>query len=164
MFSDTQLCPTLCDPMNCSLPGSSVQGISQVRTLMWVAISSSRGCSWPRDQTHVSGLLHWQADFLSVSHLGSRSIMVIKFPHALVWSWPCLHFWVTDLACLSALNIFPLSVGLQGLCWKLCSSIKIPWIWFSLAAFTVLTLIFERLIIMCLSEDLFGCYLCASFT
>ena len=38
----TQLCPTLCDPMDCSLPGSSVHGISQARILEWVAISFSR--------------------------------------------------------------------------------------------------------------------------
>ena len=41
----TQLCPTLCDPMDCSLPGSSVHGILQARILKWVAISFSRGQS-----------------------------------------------------------------------------------------------------------------------
>ena len=46
--------------MNCSLPGSSVHGIPQVRILEWVAISFSRGSSRPRDQTHVSSFLHWQ--------------------------------------------------------------------------------------------------------
>ena len=50
----SQLCPTLCDPMGCGLPGSSVQGILQAGILEWVAISSSRGSSWPRDQTRVS--------------------------------------------------------------------------------------------------------------
>ena len=49
-----QLCPTLCDPMDCSLPGSSVHGIFQARIMEWVAISFSRGSSWPRDQTRVS--------------------------------------------------------------------------------------------------------------
>ena len=44
----------LCDPMDCSLPDSYIYGISQGRILEWVAISSSRGSSWPRDQTHVS--------------------------------------------------------------------------------------------------------------
>ena len=44
-----QSCPTLRDPMNCSLPGSSVHGISQVRILQWIAISCSRGSSPPRD-------------------------------------------------------------------------------------------------------------------
>ena len=44
----------LCDPMDCSLPGFSVHGIFQARVLEWVAISFSRGSSWPRDRTQVS--------------------------------------------------------------------------------------------------------------
>ena len=47
-------CPTLCDPMDCSPPSSSVQGILQARTLEWVAVPSSRGSSQSRDWTHVS--------------------------------------------------------------------------------------------------------------
>ena len=50
----THLCPTLCDPKDWSLPGSSVHGISQARTLEWVAISFSRGSPQPRARTHVS--------------------------------------------------------------------------------------------------------------
>ena len=46
--------PTLWDPMDCSLPCSSIQGIFQARVLEWVAISFSRGSSWPRNQTRVS--------------------------------------------------------------------------------------------------------------
>ena len=49
-----QSCPTLCDPVDHSPPGSSVHGILQARILEWVAISFSRGSSWPRDQTQVS--------------------------------------------------------------------------------------------------------------
>ena len=49
-----QLCPTLWDPMDHSSPGSAVAGILQARTLEWVAISFSRGSSWPRDRTMVS--------------------------------------------------------------------------------------------------------------
>ena len=49
-----QSCPTLCDPMDCSLPGSSVPGILQARVLEWVAISFSRRSSQPRDGTRVS--------------------------------------------------------------------------------------------------------------
>ena len=49
-----QSCPTLCDPTDCSLPGSSIRGVSQARILEWVAISSSRESSLPRDQTWVS--------------------------------------------------------------------------------------------------------------
>ena len=40
-----QLCPTLCDPVDCTLPGSSVHGILQARTVEWVAMPSSRGSS-----------------------------------------------------------------------------------------------------------------------
>ena len=46
--------PTLCNPMDCNLPGSSVHGILQARILEWVAISSSRGSSQSGDQTCVS--------------------------------------------------------------------------------------------------------------
>ena len=56
-------CPTLSSPMNWSPLGSSVFGISQARILEWVAISFSRGSSRPRNQTHISYLLHWQAGF-----------------------------------------------------------------------------------------------------
>ena len=49
-----QSCQTLCDPMDCSLPSSSVHGILQARILEWVAISFSRRSSWPRDWTRVS--------------------------------------------------------------------------------------------------------------
>ena len=52
-------CPTLCDPVDCSLPGSSVHGIFQARVLEWIAISFSRGSSWPRDRTHVSCIGRW---------------------------------------------------------------------------------------------------------
>ena len=50
----TQLCPTLCDPMDCSPPASSVYGILQAGILEWVAIPFSRGSSQPRNQTQVS--------------------------------------------------------------------------------------------------------------
>ena len=49
---------TLCDPVDCRPPGFCVRGISQARILEWVAISFSRGSSWPRDRTwgsHIAG-------------------------------------------------------------------------------------------------------------
>ena len=49
-----QLCPTLCDPMDCRLSGSSVHGTFQARVLEWIAISFSRGSSQPRNRTQVS--------------------------------------------------------------------------------------------------------------
>ena len=67
-----QKCPTLHNPIDCSLPDSPDHGILQARIPEWVATSSSRGSSWPRDQTHVSYiscigrrvLYHWH-------HLGN---------------------------------------------------------------------------------------------
>ena len=58
-----QLCPTLSDPVDCSPPGSSVCGILQARVPEWVAISFSRGSSWPRDQTLVS---HFAGRFVTI--------------------------------------------------------------------------------------------------
>ena len=62
MGVSTQLCLTLCDPMDCSLPGSSILWIFQARILEWVAISFSRGSSQPKERTQVSTL---QADSLT---------------------------------------------------------------------------------------------------
>ena len=50
----TQSCPTLCEPMDCTLPGSSVHSIFQAWILEWAAIPFSRGSSWLRNQTWVS--------------------------------------------------------------------------------------------------------------
>ena len=50
----TQACPTLCDPVDCSPPGSSVHGILQARILEWAAIPFSRGPSQSRDGNWVS--------------------------------------------------------------------------------------------------------------
>ena len=55
--SGAQSCLTLCDPMDCSLPSSSVHGILQARILEWVAISFSRESSWPRERTQVSWIV-----------------------------------------------------------------------------------------------------------
>ena len=52
-----QSCPTPCDPMDYSLSGSSIHGIFQARVLEWIAISFSRGSSWPRNWTQVSRIV-----------------------------------------------------------------------------------------------------------
>ena len=54
-----QSCPTLSDPMDCSLSGSSIHGIIQARVLEWIAISFSRGSSRTRDRNWVSGFTVW---------------------------------------------------------------------------------------------------------
>ena len=63
-----QSCLTLCDTMNCSLPGSSFHVIFQARVLKWVAISYSRGSSHPRDWTHISWI--GRQIFYQLQHLG----------------------------------------------------------------------------------------------
>ena len=47
-------CVWLCNPMDCSLPGSSVHGILQARILKWIAMLSFRVSSWPKEQTFIS--------------------------------------------------------------------------------------------------------------
>ena len=59
MWSVAKSCPILCDPMDCSLPGSPVHGVFQARILEWVVISSSRGSSQPRDQTCICCIGRW---------------------------------------------------------------------------------------------------------
>ena len=59
----TQSCPTLCNPMDYSPPGSSVGENLQARTLVWVAIPFSRGSSQPRDRTWVS---HISGEFFTI--------------------------------------------------------------------------------------------------
>ena len=71
-----QLCPTLCDPMDCSLPGSSVHGLFQAKLLEWIAISYSRGFSRSRkipDSGSNSHLLLWQAGSLPLVLPGRRA-------------------------------------------------------------------------------------------
>ena len=66
-----QSCPTLFDPVDCSPPGSSVPGIVQARILEWVATSSSRGSSQPRDQTHVSCIGERTMGFPGITAVGN---------------------------------------------------------------------------------------------
>ena len=53
-YMNAQSCPTLCNPMDCGPPGSSVHGILQARIMEWVAMPSSRGSSWHRNRTCFS--------------------------------------------------------------------------------------------------------------
>ena len=71
-----QSCPTLSDPMDRSLPGSSVLGLPQKRILEWVAISSSRGTSW---RVHVSKSLFFKA-FAVFQNLVVEGVGTRPFP------------------------------------------------------------------------------------
>ena len=85
----------LCDPMDCSPPGSSVHGVFQARILEWVAIPYSRESSQPRDQTCIFPAL-W-VDCLPLNHLGSplcwyslqvlNNLMKVNFSKAYEEDW-----------------------------------------------------------------------------
>ena len=81
---------TLSDPMDCSPPGSSVQGISQARILEEVAISFSKGSSWPRNQTCVSyvsyiGKVDFFFFFLTTAPSGKPELHDQHPNHCLLW-------------------------------------------------------------------------------
>ena len=76
----TQMCLTLCNPMDYSPSGSSAHGISHIRILKWDAVSSSRGFSWSRDQTCVS----------CISFTASRFFTAVPIPGLKtqsLWEW-----------------------------------------------------------------------------
>ena len=85
----------LCDPMDCSPPGSSVHGIFQARILEWVAIYSSRGASWLRNRTHVSSL--------RLSYLGSPTC----------WKSVLKSSFLLKRTLLALLNLQPASCSLK---------------------------------------------------
>ena len=112
-----QSCLTVCDPMDCSLQGSSVHGIFQARVLEWVAISFSRGSSRLRDQTQVS-------------HIAGRWFAVWAPEKPILCARKCITVMWKHLACVrvalsgfSAVQLFatlwtvpcqtPLSTGLS---------------------------------------------------
>ena len=85
MCSDTQSCPTLCDPTGCSQPGSSVHGILQKRILECVVISFSRGSSWPRDQIQVSHIAGRHFNLWATKESNHRP--------KVEWWWPTGQWW-----------------------------------------------------------------------
>ena len=77
MCSVAQSSPTLCSPMDCIPPGSSVHGIFQARIPEWVAISSSRIFPTQRLTLCLLHLLHWKVNSLPLCHLGSPKATII---------------------------------------------------------------------------------------
>ena len=101
---------TLCDPMDCSPPGSSVHEIFQARILEWVAIFYSRGSSWPRGQTSASCvswigrriLYHW-ATWEAPPSLAALST-IVAFPPNSFFTFSLFfflqHLWVYNILCI----------------------------------------------------------------
>ena len=93
------VCLTLCDPMDCSSPGSSIHGMSQERKVEWVAIFSYRGSSQCKHQTQVSNpsLLHRQMGSLLLSQQGSPVVPKSR------------HFKLMFHKCSKLLSIIPIT-------------------------------------------------------
>ena len=123
--------PTVCDSVDHSLPGSSVHGIFQARILEWVAISSSRGFSWPWDQIQVFCVSCIADRFFTAEPLGkpnlahgNLSINLLLFYY---YQCHCLGvlpkpFWVNKRKCLSPFCI--LHIGREELMQKSCVPVK----------------------------------------
>ena len=81
-----QSCPSLCNPMDCSLPASSVNVILQARILEWVAMLSSRGSSLPRDWIWVSWVFCIAGGFFTTQPPGKQETDLLFF-NSSVWCW-----------------------------------------------------------------------------
>ena len=114
----TQLCPALCDPMDCSLPGSSVHGILQAKTLEWVATPFFRGSSQPGDWTQVTCIA--SRFFHHLSH--QRSPVLVT---ALSTELMLLHLNIKLRSISDALGI-PATLHIISCLWML-SNICIGW-------------------------------------
>ena len=82
-----QLCPIPCDPIDCSPPGYSVHGIFQARILELVAISSSRGSSWPRNGTCVSCIFCIGRSFFTIVPPGKPIEECWRIDALELWFW-----------------------------------------------------------------------------
>ena len=124
----TQLCPTLCNPIDCCLPVSSVHGIFQARILEWGATSFSRGSSWPRDQIFISYIgsqilyfcATWEALEQLPSQKGYHKQMGFSFKEQNTnWEgkmFPVVHTWATHPT-ISSLSV--------PKCWFLAPTAKL---------------------------------------
>ena len=130
-----KLCLTLCDPMDCSPPDSSVHGILQARILEWVAISFSKGSSWPRQGSNPVSY---------ASCIGRQVTIYNESPYILGWPKSLFSIFLTILwknpnkvfAQPNISNWLCFSEELiQGLTVK-----RAPWIWGVMEIFCILIL------------------------
>ena len=86
-----QSCPTLYDPMDCSLPGFSVHGIFQAIVLEWIAISFSRRSSQPRDRTRVSCIVDRRFTVWATREVNVICIPIFLLYEKMICSICCLN-------------------------------------------------------------------------
>ena len=111
----TQLCPTLCNPMGCSLQGSFVHRILQAGILEWVAIPFSRGSSRPKDQTGVSRtagklFIIWTTRELPTNALFSMAITLNEWYYTVyidttssLFIYPYVDTWIFSISLICKL-------------------------------------------------------------
>ena len=115
---------TLCDPMDCSPPGSSVHGILQARILEWVSMPFSRRFSWPRDGTHVSCIsrkiiYHLSQGSLQLLHSIGFSLTSLVKLGGLFSVWSSLKWECCSEFCLRLFS--PFLIPHSTIFWKFCS-------------------------------------------
>ena len=125
--------PTLCDLMDCSLPGSSIHGIFQAWILEWVAMSSSRRSSQPRDRTQISYVSCIGRQVLyHYCHLGSPRSTMFQLKNKTKQKQPWYHL-CTKAAfilncpterCFSGKSVANLDVDANNLQYQTCVTLK----------------------------------------
>ena len=119
-----QSCPTLCDAMDCNQSGSCIHWLFQARVLEWIAISFSRGSSWPRKRNEPRSLT-LQADALPSEPPGKRikyMIRLLNQKHKLGWKEQKWKHEFDNIKCLLDFSIICV--------WKSLSRVQlfvIPW-------------------------------------
>ena len=101
-----QSCLTICDPMDCSLPGSSVHGILQARMLKWVAMPSSRGSSqsnrkWQPAPVMLPGKFHGHSRLAGYNPQGHKKSDMTEH----VFEFMCMHFMAMYISCFLKHNL-----------------------------------------------------------
>ena len=104
-----QSCSTLCNPIDCSPPGSSVRGILEAGILEWVAMSFSRGSSWYRDRTHVSCLScvgRWILFISWATWETQEGIYVLNIQDSAVRIDKLIYTYIYIYICVASIHLF----------------------------------------------------------
>ena len=110
-----QSCPTLCNPVDCSPPGSSVHGIIQAGILEWVAMPSSTGSSQARDPTQVS---HIAGEFFTVWATRGVHIYVYMYVNVYMYQVTPVTVWLYVVQISSVPDIVSINLCQVPLNWS----------------------------------------------